>query len=133
MNTKILLILIIILAALTRVLFLGQFPNGFTGDEAQQGYSAYSILKTGRDEWGELLPIFPRGFGDFKPPLYTYLAIPSIAVFGLTIEAVRLPAALVGILAVMVLYFLTKELFKDQKIAILSSFLLAINPWHAKD
>src|SRR3989344_81483 len=130
MNTKILLILIIILAVLTRVLFLGQFPNGFTGDEAQQGYSAYSILKTGRDEWGKLLPIFPRGFGDFKPPLYTYLAIPSIAVFGLTIEAVRLPAALVGILAVMVLYFLTKELFKDQKIAILSSFLLAINPWH---
>ena len=130
MNTKILLILIIVISALTRILFLGQFPNGFTGDEAQQGYSAYSILKTGRDEWGELLPIFPRGFGDFKPPLYTYLAIPSIAIFGLTIEAVRLPAALVGILAVLVLYFLTKELFKDQKIAILSSFLLAINPWH---
>src|SRR3990167_4744464 len=107
MNTKILLILIIILAALTRVLFLGQFPNGFTGDEAQQGYSAYSILKTGRDEWGELLPIFPRGFGDFKPQLYTYLAIPSIAIFGLTIEAVLLPAALAGILALLVLYFLT--------------------------
>lgn len=130
MNTKILLVLIIIIAALTRILFLGQFPNGFTGDEAQQGYSAYSILKTGRDEWGELLPIFPRGFGDFKPPLYTYLTIPSVAVFGLTIEAVRFPAAGVGILAVLVLYFLTKELFKDQKVALFSSFLLAINPWH---
>src|SRR3989344_8926202 len=98
MNTKILLILIIILAALTRVLFLGQFPNGFTGDEAQQGYSAYSILKTGKDEWGQVLPIFPRGFGDYKPPLYTYLTIPSVAVFGLNIFAVRLPSALIGIL-----------------------------------
>lgn len=129
MNTKILLMLIIIIAALTRILFLGQFPNGFTGDEAQQGYSAYSILKTGHDEWGQLLPIFPRGFGDFKPPLYTYLTVPSIVIFGLTPEATRLPAAIVGILAILVIFYLTREQFSE-KVAIWTSFLLAINPWH---
>lgn len=130
------LIAILIIAALTRLLFLGQFPNGFTGDEAQQGYSAYSILKTGKDEWGEILPLFPRGFGDFKPPLYTYLTIPMIAIFGLTVEAVRLPAAIVGILSVLVVFFLAKELTngasgtKNKKIAFWSAFLLAISPWH---
>lgn len=128
MSAKLLLICIITLAVLTRLLFLGQYPNGFTGDEAQQGYSAYSILKTGKDEWGQFLPIFPRGFGDYKPSLYTYLTIPSVAIFGLTIEAVRLPAALIGILSIVVIYFLAKELIKDEKIALWSSFLLAINP-----
>lgn len=123
-------IIIILIAAGTRLLFLDQFPNGFTGDEVQQGYSAYSLLKTGRDEWGKVLPLFPRGFGDFKPPLYTYLAIPSEAIFGLTPSAVRFPAAVIGILSVALVYFLTKELFKSDKIANWSALLLAINPWH---
>lgn len=124
------LITIILIAATVRIVALGQFPNGFTGDEAQQGYSAYSILKTGKDEWGEILPLFPRGFGDFKPPLYTYLTIPSVAIFGLSVEAVRLPAAVIGILTVILFYYLSKELLKDEKIAFWSSLLLAINPWH---
>src|SRR3989344_824416 len=124
------LVVIIFIAALTRLLFLGEFPNGFTGDEAQQGYSAYSILQTGRDEWGEFLPLNPRGFGDFKPPLQTYLMIPSIAIFGLTVEAVRLPAALVGVLTILVVFFLASELTDSKKIAFWSAFFLAINPWH---
>ena len=124
------LVVIIFIAALTRLLFLGEFPNGFTGDEAQQGYSAYSILQTGRDEWGEFLPLNPRGFGDFKPHFKIYLMIPSIAIFGLTVEAVRLPAALVGVLTILVVFFLASELTGSKKIAFWSAFLLAINPWH---
>ncbi len=123
-------VFIILIAAATRLLFLGQFPNGFTGDEAEQGYSAYSILKTGRDEWGQFIPIFPRGFGDYKPPLNTYLIVPSVAIFGLTVEGVRIPAAVTGVLSVGVVYFLTRELLKDEKVALWSAFFLAINPWH---
>lgn len=129
MKNKVLLIAVLIIAVLTRLLWLSQFPNGFTGDEAQQGYTAYSILKTGKDEWGEVLPFFPRGFGDFKSPLYSYLTIPSVAIFGLSVEAIRLPAAILGILAVLVVYFLSKEFF-NEKVALWSAFLLAISPWH---
>lgn len=129
MRNKILLLIIITVAFLTRLVWLDQFPNGFTGDEAQQGYSAYSILKTGKDEWGEVLPIFPRGFGDFKPPLYTYLTVPSVAILGLTVEAIRLPAAILGILTVVVVFFLVRELF-NETVAFWSSFLLTISPWH---
>lgn len=124
------LIIIIVIAVLTRLFFLGDFPKGFSGDEAQQGYSAYSLLKTGHDEWGQLLPLNPRGFGDFKPPLYTYLAIPSIAIFGLNETAVRLPAAVFGIMLVAVTYFLSLKLFNDKRIAFYSALLLAISPWH---
>lgn len=130
LRVKILLILIIALAVVIRLIVLDKFPNGFTGDEAQQGYSAYSILKTGRDEWGQFLPLNPRGFGDFKPPLYTYLTIPLVAIFDLNITAVRLPAALIGILTVLVVYFLTKELLQKESIALWAAFLLSISPWH---
>lgn len=132
LNYKLFLVGIILIAALSRLLFLGQLPNGFTGDEAQQGYSAYSILKTGKDEWGEVFPLFPRGFGDYKPPLYTYLTIPFVGLFGLSVESVRFPAAVIGVLTVIVVFFLTKELLKDEKIAIWSALLLAINPWHVQ-
>lgn len=132
MKVKILLILIIFLAAVVRTAALDKFPNGFTGDEAQQGYSAYSILKTGRDEWGEFLPINPRGFGDFKPPLYTYLTVPSLAIFDLNVVSVRLPAAILGILTVLVVYFLAKQLLQKETIALWATFLLAISPWHVQ-
>ena len=47
------LILIIILAALVRIIKLSTIPIGFNDDEAAFGYNAYSILKYGFDEWGE--------------------------------------------------------------------------------
>lgn len=121
---------IILLAAILRLFLLDQVPPGFTPDEAAQGYTAYSILKTGRDEWGIRLPLTPRSFGDFKPPLYTYLLIPFVGVLGLGETAVRLPAALAGVLSVVVMFFLARELLGSQKIALASAFLLAISPWH---
>ena len=44
--------------------------------------------------------------------------------------AVRLPAALLGVLAVGLTYLLIKELFSKSGLALLTAFLLAISPWH---
>ncbi|MBM3208997.1 4-amino-4-deoxy-L-arabinose transferase, partial [Candidatus Shapirobacteria bacterium] len=52
-----LLIIIVSLAFILRVYKLGEYPVGITWDEPALGYNAYSILKTGRDEYGKLLPI----------------------------------------------------------------------------
>ena len=128
--SKILLIAILLLASILRLPWLDLYPPGFSGDEAGQGYSAYSILNTGKDEWGEPFPLFPRSFGDFKPPLYTYLTIPSIAIFGLNEFSVRLPASILGILTCLSLYYLAKKLTKNEPIAIWSTLLLVVNPWH---
>lgn len=125
---------ILVLAFLLRVVALERFPVGFTADEASQGYTAYSILKTSKDEWGVRLPLTPRSFGDFKPPLYTYLTIPSIAIFGLNQFAVRFPAAILGTLAVLVTFLMTRELFKNLRISysvsLIASLFLAVSPWH---
>lgn len=109
---------------------MGQIPAGFSGDEAITGYSAYSVLKTARDEWGDFLPVTFRSFGDYKPGLYTYLTVPSIAIFGLNEFAVRLPMAVVGVLAVITIYFLAQQLFKNFAISALAALVLALSPWH---
>lgn len=127
---KIILILIVSLAFILRFYKLGQVPPSLNWDETAHGYNAYSILKTGRDEYGYRFPLSFRSFDDYKPPLYTYLTAPSVAIFGLTDFAVRFPSALIGTLAVVFTYFMVLELFKRKSIALLSSLFLAISPWH---
>lgn len=125
-----LLFFIIILASILRLWQFGEVPVSPDWDEAALGYNAYSILQTGRDEYGEFLPIILRSFDDYKPALYAYFIIPLIKLFGLTVFAVRFPSAIFGILTVLATFFLLKELFKKNNIALLASFLLAVSPWH---
>ena len=82
-NQLTLLIGIIILAALLRLWHLDMNPPHLTPDEASLGYNAYSILKTGKDEYGTFMPIIFKSFGDYKPGLYVYAAVPFVAVFGI--------------------------------------------------
>lgn len=124
------LILIIVLAFILRFYQLGQNPPSLDWDETAHGYNAYSILKTGRDEYGYKMPLFFRSFDDYKPPLYTYLVVPAVAIFGLNDFAVRFPSALLGVFAVLFTYLMAKELFQKKSIALLAAFFLAISPWH---
>src|SRR3990167_968883 len=121
---------ILVLAFILRFYKLGEIPLSLDWDENSNAYNAYSILKTGRDEYGNFLPLTNRSFDDYKPPLYMYLNIPAVAIFGLTPLAARLPSAIFGFLTIPFIYLLTKKLFKDEKIAILSTLFLAISPWH---
>lgn len=129
------LLLITILAVVLRFYKLGEIPMSLSWDEAAQGYNAYSLGITGKDEFGRFLPLdYLESFGDFKPVLYTYTALLSVKVFGLNEFATRFPSAFFGTLTVFLVFFLVNELFFRQKnkqiIALLSSFFLAISPWH---
>ncbi len=133
-KTILFLFTILIIAAALRLYKLGEVPISPDWDETALGYNAYSIVKTGRDEYGTFFPLTIRSFDDYKPPLYVYLTVPSVALFGLSVWSTRLPSAVMGILAVLGTYFLVKELFRQSLFTIhyslLSSFLLAISPWH---
>jgi len=128
MKTKIAFILILLLAVLIFVLPF-QSPPSFNADEAAFGYNAYSILKTGKDEYGNFLPARFKSFGDYKLPLYSYLSVPVIAVFGLTQSSVRLVAHLSGLLLIIMVFFLTYELFKNKTVALIAMLLAAVSPW----
>jgi 4-amino-4-deoxy-L-arabinose transferase-like glycosyltransferase len=124
------LVLVLALGLLLRVVGLTSYPVGFTADEASFGYDAYSLIATGKDQWGASWPLAFRSFGDFKLPVYTYLTIPSVAIFGLNEFATRLPNAILGALAILAVYLMVKELFNNERLGLVSAGLLAISPWH---
>lgn len=125
-----LLISIIALAFILRFWNIQSYPPSLFIDELSNGYNAYSILKTGRDEYGDFLPLTFKSFGDYNPALSVLTLVPSIALFDLNDFAVRFPSALLGTLTVLITYLLTRQLLKNKKISILAAFLLAISPWH---
>lgn len=127
--TRIYLLIILAIAALLRLLFLAQLPQGYNCDESADGYEAYSILMTLRDRYGKFLPLFFKTLGnDYREAPFTYAIVPFIKLFGLNEFATRFPAALSGILTVLVLYYLVKEIF-NKRIALFAALFLAINPW----
>lgn len=136
-KTKMALSLIVLLAASLRFYNLSHNPPSLNLDEVAIGYNAYSILKTGRDEYSKRFPFAFRSHDDYKPPLYIYLTVPSIAAFGLSEFGVRFPSAAAGTLTVFVTFFLTNGLLRLEmnetratRIALLSALLLAVSPWH---
>lgn len=141
----IILLGIIFLAAFLRLFMLPSVPPSASLDEASIGWNAYSILHTGKDEYGYSFPILLRAYDDYRPALYVYSVIPFVKFFGLNVVSVRLPSVIFSILTVFAVYFLVKEMFEKQKIiskafnpstinsehlAFFVSFLLAISPWH---
>lgn len=123
------LIAVIILAFFFRFYKLGEVPNGLYQDETAIGYNAYSILTTGKDEYGKVMPIYFKSFGDQKLPVYIYATVVSEKLFGVNSFAVRFPSALFGFLTVIALYFFTKILTKNKMLALVSASLISVNPW----
>jgi 4-amino-4-deoxy-L-arabinose transferase-like glycosyltransferase len=126
----IILLLILTLAFTLRVYRVTEVPPSLNWDEVSISYNAYSILKTGHDEWGEFLPLHYRSFGEYKLPIQIYASIPGIALFGLNEFGVRITPVVYGTLTVLLAYFLGVAMFKRREIGLIASFLLAISPWH---
>jgi 4-amino-4-deoxy-L-arabinose transferase-like glycosyltransferase len=134
-NKLLILSTIFLAAVFLRFWQIDKVPPSLYWDEVSQGYNAYSILKTGRDEHGEFLPIARfKAFGDYKAPVYIYLDVPFVGIFGKTTLGVRFPSALFGSLTALLTYLLVNELFykneNRKKLALWSAFFLAISPWH---
>lgn len=121
--------LILLLAFLLRAWQITKTPS-LNPDEAALGYNAYSLLQTGKDEHGVSWPIHFKSFGDYKPGGYIYLDLPFIKILGLNVLATRLPNLFFSTLAVFILYKLVYLLTNNSKISTLSSFVLAVSPWH---
>jgi 4-amino-4-deoxy-L-arabinose transferase-like glycosyltransferase len=110
MNKRnLLLLLIIIIGIFFRFYRLTDVPPPLSHDETAIGYNAYSILKSGKDEYGIQFPLLFKSFDDYKLPGMVYSTVITVWLFGLNELAIRLPSALYGILSVFVFYYLAKE------------------------
>ncbi len=133
MNKKILITLMLIITILGGFLRFyknTENPPSLNGDEISFGYTAYSILKTGRDEWGKFLPITFQAVGDYKNPVPGYIMMISIKLFGLNDFAVRFQNAFFGTLMIPIFFLFLTRVLKEQLPALIGSFFLSISAWH---
>ena len=114
MRHRYILIGILCIAAFLRLWHIESVPPSISWDEAAFGYNAWSVLKTGKDEYGKTYPLLFESFGEYKLPGMVYTVALSEALFGLNEFGIRFPSALFGTLTVLVLYLLTKEYIKKQ-------------------
>lgn len=130
MKTKTITLILVAIALISVFFNIVQktpVPPGFNSDEASFGYNAYSLLKTGKDEYGTLLPLRLKSFGDYKMPLYSYLSVPFVAIFGLNEWGARSLNTALAFLFPFCVYLLAEELFKNKKVSLLSAFLVAVS------
>lgn len=121
--------MVIGVGALIRFYALDKSPPSLGFDEASLGYNAYSIMLTGKDEYGNFLPLSLRSFNDYKPALYAYLSIPFLKLFGLNAFGVRAVSALAGTVSLIFLYLILKEFIKNRWWRLGIFFILSFEPW----
>jgi len=114
--------LIIATAVFFRFYHLQQTPPGLYPDEAMNGVNTLIANDTGNYQ-----VFYPDNNG--REGLFINIQALSVKIFGIHPWALRGVSAVIGVLTVIGLYMLTKELF-DWHIAALSSFMLAISFWH---
>jgi 4-amino-4-deoxy-L-arabinose transferase-like glycosyltransferase len=127
---KYILVAILATSALLRLTFLNSHMDTLYGDEVALGYNAYAIKETLHDEFGRFMPLQFESWGDQKNPVYIYATALVQLVTGPTMASVRIPSAIAGILAVYLTYRLAILLKFGSVVALVSSFFLAVNPWH---
>lgn len=128
-NSLIIFLLILCLAAGLRTYKLDSIPPGLFGDEVDVGYQAYSLLTTGKDLTGRVLPFYLRSLSEFRTPLYIYSAVPFVGIFGLNEWGVRLPAVFWGLTSIIGMFLLVRKLFNENA-AFIVMILASLSPWH---
>lgn len=110
---------LLVVAAALRLWQLGSVPPGLFRDEAEKGYTAWELWRTGRHgefaPGGEvrptrLLPLFVEAGGVQTSAIYQYLTAPIVGLFGLSVWSTRLVAAWVGTLTVLAVFFLARRI-----------------------
>ncbi len=117
---------IIAIAAFFRFYRLDSIPPGFQFDQA---FNAFDILRLLQ---GQFAIFFPANTG--REPLYFYLLMPSVALFGPTAFAIKLTSAIIGLITIPLIYGFARALFSPSpgsvRIAALTALFAAISLWH---
>jgi len=128
-RTKVLFVVILLVAMFTRLYRITEVPHGINVDEAGIAYDAYCLASNGTDRFLNKFPVYMINFGCGQSALYTYIDSIFIKMLGLNLFAIRLPAALLGIIAIVLSYFIAKK-ERGENFALCVMGLITICPWH---
>jgi 4-amino-4-deoxy-L-arabinose transferase-like glycosyltransferase len=118
-----LLTLIIIMAVFLRVYQIDSAPAGIYPDEANNGTNAYDAQLSNNYQW-----FYPDNNG--REGLYLNMMAIFFKFFGVSFLTLKLTSIVMGVLTVLGVYFLTKELFLEKRrMALIASYLTAVSFW----
>ncbi|MGB9880559.1 MAG: glycosyltransferase family 39 protein, partial [Anaerolineae bacterium] len=112
---------IFLLALFFRVYRIDAIPTDPESDHVEASKDVWDILQ------GQYRIFFPRNTG--REPTQFYLTAALSRIFGYGFVTLKLTMALVGVLNVIPMYFLGKELL-DRRFGLLAAFFVAISYWH---
>lgn len=122
------LVLIIVVSIFFRFWKLESVPPALYPDVAMNGNDALNTLAN-----NDYKVFYPANNG--REGLFMWIIAASFAVFGATVWSIKIVSAVFGVLTVLGVYLLARQLYKKinenyEFIALLSSFFLAISFWH---
>lgn len=118
---------VVLLGLFLRINDITTNPSELFEDEISGATSAWSTVTTGHDVIADHFPLFTTYLGA-QLPVYGLLTVPFQAVLGHTVLAVRLPAVLLGVAVIVLLYAFVRAL-AGRTVALLSAAVVAVLPW----
>ena len=124
------LFVILIIATFARLYQIGKLHPGLYPDEAMNGNNALEVLRQAQDKsfFSEFKVFYPENNG--REGLFINIQAWFIRLLGNKPWVLRFPSAIFGILTVLGVFYLAKELFSSARIGLISSFFMAVNFWH---
>jgi hypothetical protein len=119
------IVVLLLVAAGLRFYELPGLPPGLNFDEAGNGVAALDILDGAPRLWWRI--------GGGKEPAWPYIVATSSLVLGRIPLAIRLPAALIGVLTVAAVYPLLRRMFWGRSgisVALFTMAGVAVSGWH---
>jgi Dolichyl-phosphate-mannose-protein mannosyltransferase len=124
-----LLLITIAIATFLRLYNLEIAPPALNQDEAVNGVDAYTLGINLRDHHGNFLPPMLESFNDWASPTLTYLTVPFVKIFGLSVWSIRFANALFGIFCIPLIYGIVKRLTAKENIALIAGLIGAVTPF----
>ena len=127
--------LIAVAACLVYAPFLGYSPAYLAHDEVFFGVNGHQIASTARDVNGRLLPLYFQWPPHTQPdvwfqPIPVYFTALFLTVLPVSEWAIRLPTLVLGLVDIVLFYFVASRVFDRPLLAAIAAGLLALTPAH---
>ncbi len=134
-HRSITVLLVLMLAVLGGALYatrLGYAPIYVMHDESQFALQSQSIAATGHDLSGRFMPVFftEPEFPAGRDPMIMYATAAILKLLPFSESSVRLPTALVGVLDIVLVFFVARVALGSNACALLAAVLIALTPAH---
>ncbi len=128
-QTAFFIVLLLCIGFFLRVVWLDSVPPGLNSDELLMAYDGASVYHTGKDHHGDWFPLFFKQSGEYRQPIYVYLAGIFSYFLGINAYSVRIVSVIFGTLSILMTYLFVKEIH-NKPTALIAAALVTISPWN---